>query len=131
MNQARLPLTRTVRKLLPVALLGLVAACAETGGTTASAPTASAVGQDSTGDTVSVALRARGDGNQTVTLSAGLDYTCNGVLEDAPAASASELTNIVCTDGSTGTATLVYDATAQPSQFVFSRPGKSAGSIRF
>ncbi|WP_284487221.1 hypothetical protein [Sedimentitalea xiamensis] len=80
---------------------------------------------------MSVALRPRSDGNQTVTLSGGLDFTCTGVLDEAPSAGRSELTNIVCTDGVNGTATLVYNASAQPSQFVFARPGANAGSLRF
>ncbi len=128
--------SRSRNKVMAAALIAtslFVAACVETSGTSGglAAPTATAVGQDNTGDTVSVALRARDDGNQTVTLSGGLDYTCTGVLDEPPAAGGSELTTIACTDGNNGTATLVYGASAQPSQFVFSRPGQNAGSLRF
>lgn len=124
------------KALRAVAVLPLVffaSGCVETSGMSGglTAPTATAVGQDNTGDTVSVALRSRSDGNQTVTLSGGLDYTCTGVLDEAPSARGSELINISCTDGSNGTATLVYNASAQPSQFVFSRPGQNAGSLTF
>lgn len=123
----------TVRFALPLALLCLVTACVETDGASIglTAPTASAVGQDNGGDTVSVALRPRDDGSQTLTVSGGLDYSCTGILDEAPSARGSELTTITCTDGNNGTATVVYNASAEPSQAVFSRPGENVASLRF
>lgn len=113
--------------ILPPALLA--AGCVETSGLTA--PSAATSGKDYGGDVVSVSLRTRDDGNQVATLSAGLDYTCTSVFDEAPSAGGSELSHITCTDGSNGNATLRYDSAAQPAQFVYGLGAGKGGSLRF
>lgn len=113
--------------VFPLALFAT--GCVETGGITA--PTATASGQDYGGDFVSVSLRNRNDGKQVATLSAGLDYTCTSVFDDIPSAGGAELSHITCTDGSNGNATLRYDTTARPAQFVYSLGAGKGGSILF
>ncbi len=112
-----------------IGVAGTMAACIEN--TSIEAPTASVTGQDYGGDVVSVSIRPRGDGKQVATLSGGLDFTCTSVFDDLPTAGGSELSTITCTDGTSGSATLRYDASAQPTQFVYSRTGGKGGSLRF
>lgn len=117
--------------LVACAAAAMVLAGCEDGGISVNPAIASASGQDNAGEVVSVTIRQRDDGARVALLSGGLDYTCTAVYEDPPAARSSELADIRCTDGSSGTATLRYDRTGAPQLFVYSLGATGAGTITF
>lgn len=100
-------------------------ACVETSGGS-SVQTGS--GNDTTAGSVRGSVSARSGGGYTFVLTRG-STVCTAGFEDAAAAGATELSDLDCSGGSDGTATIVYGSDARPDRVVYAVNGLGGGTI--
>lgn len=75
-------------------------------------------------------IAQRTDGAWVFTLTRG-KHVCTARFDDPARAGGTELSTLLCTNGGTGTATVVYGRDATPDRVVYAETGKGGGTIRF
>jgi len=114
--------------LMTIPCILLLGACLET---TGSSTLETGTGFDTAQSDQSRGSIARGASGKYI-FSLSRDAGACTTVFDAPAsAGKTDLSTLRCTDGSTGTATVVYGADATPDRVVYAVNGSGGGTIRF
>ncbi|MGS4947908.1 hypothetical protein ACVDG3_20765 [Meridianimarinicoccus sp. RP-17] len=100
-------------------------ACVETSGSS-SVQTGS--GNDTAEGSVRGSVSARSGGGYTFVLTRG-STVCTAVFEDVAAAGATELSDLDCSGGNEGTATVVYGPDATPDRVIYAVDGLGGGTV--
>ncbi|WP_428927700.1 hypothetical protein [Marinibacterium sp. SX1] len=119
---------RPLAGLACLAMTALVAGCMETSGSTSSIATGT--GNDSGSGNVTGSINERSSGGYTFVLNRD-GGVCTAVFDAPPAAGDTELSNLNCSGGGAGTATVVYADDATPDRVVYAVNGEGGGTITF
>lgn len=126
----QLPLERrTLAGFASLTVMALVAGCMETSGSSGST-LATGTGNDSGAGSVSASINQRSSGGYTFVLNRD-GAVCTAVFDETPAPGDTELSNLSCSGGGTGTATIAYASDATPDRVVYAVNGEGGGTIRF
>ena len=117
-----------IRPMMTASLLLLCAACVETGGldTLKTGSGMATAGDDDARGSIGRA----GSGDYIFALRRE-DASCTAVFEGPETAGRSDLSDLRCTDGGRGTATVVYGSDLTPNQVVWAVNGSGGGNVRF